>query len=201
MQDYARRIINAEKLETGMELDPITQMPSGIIGRIVLKEPSLDHAKAGLITIDRLFGMINDSLASSYLNVWVLFDRLDVAFVDNHLLEANALRALIRTYLDFKTYENISLKIFLREDIWAKLVDGGFREYSHIVKYIVLSWTDASLLNLLMRRMLANDTLVANFILTHQPCCLTLGDKNDYFINSSRLRLNRDRRNQQHSNG
>jgi hypothetical protein len=31
-QEYARRIIHAEALEGGFEIDPATQMPSGVIG-------------------------------------------------------------------------------------------------------------------------------------------------------------------------
>jgi hypothetical protein len=138
-------------------------MPSGIIGRIVLKEPTIALRDAGLVTIDRLLSLLDSGVKHNGWTVWILFDRLDIAFADNHSLEANALRALIRTYLDFKAYDNIALKIFLREDIWTRIVEGGFREYSHIVRYIVLSWNEDSLLNLLMRRLLSNDALVNEF--------------------------------------
>jgi hypothetical protein len=163
VHEYARRIVRAEALEGGLEFDPITQMPSGIIGRIVLKEPSTALRNAGLITIDSLLSLLDIGIRKNGWTVWILFDRLDIAFADNHALEANALRALIRAYLDFKAYDNIVLKIFLREDIWTRIVEGGFREYSHIVKYIVLSWNEDSLLNLLMRRLLSNEPIVTEF--------------------------------------
>jgi hypothetical protein len=40
VHEYARRILRAEALEGGLTIDPATQMPSGIVGRIVLREPS-----------------------------------------------------------------------------------------------------------------------------------------------------------------
>jgi hypothetical protein len=138
------------------------------LARIVLKEPSLDQKEVGILSIDNLFGAVNKVLVERQLDIWILFDRLDVAFLDDHKLEENALRALIRVYLDFKGYGNISTKIFLREDIWKRVVEGGFREYSHIVKYVVLEWTPESLLNLLMRRILSNNILVKEFSLNAQ---------------------------------
>jgi hypothetical protein len=162
-QEYARRIINANALEGELEIDPATGLPSSVIGRIVLKEPSPSQKEAGVFSIDNLFSIINQVLELSNLRVWLLFDRLDVAFLDDHKLEENALRALIRVYLDFKGFGNIATKIFLREDIWKRVVEGGFREYSHVVRYVVLEWTAESLLNLLMRRILSNEVLVEEF--------------------------------------
>jgi len=54
-----------------------------------------------------------------------LFDRLDVAFAETLYLEANALRALIRVYADIRGLDFIGLKIFLREDIWKRVNEGG----------------------------------------------------------------------------
>jgi hypothetical protein len=42
-------------------------------------------------------------------------------------------------------------------------VEGGFREASHIVRVAILDWTPASLLNLIVRRLLSNDDLVRVF--------------------------------------
>lgn len=36
-------------------------------------------------------------------------------------LAAHALRALLRVYGDLRSFENIALKIFLREDIWKRI--------------------------------------------------------------------------------
>lgn len=116
-----------------------------------------------MISIDDLFNRIEDTLQGHGYKIWVLLDRLDVAFTENHLLEANALRALVRVYGDFRKYESISLKVFLREDIWERIMEGGYREASHLVRCEILEWTNSSLLNLLMRRILDNDIILEEF--------------------------------------
>jgi hypothetical protein len=50
VQDYARRIIKAEAIEGGISIDPTTQMPSGLTGRIVLKEPSSELRAQGIVS-------------------------------------------------------------------------------------------------------------------------------------------------------
>jgi hypothetical protein len=90
-------------------------------------------------------------------------NRLDVAFVDNHSLEANALRALLRAYADIRHRDQIALKIFLREDIWKRITETGLREASHLIRYVVLDWTQSALLNLIMRRLLNNAALTNEF--------------------------------------
>ena len=64
-------------------------------------------------------------LAQANFEVWVLLDRLDVAFAETHNLEKNALRALFRVYMDFGGLTKIKLKIFIRSDIWQDIVDEG----------------------------------------------------------------------------
>ena len=110
-----------------------------------------------------LADLANGALTAGRYYVWVLFDRLDVAFFESHDLERNALRALFRVYRDFAAHERVKLKIFLRSDIWRRIVEGGFREASHIVRVAILDWTPASLLNLIVRRLLSNDDLVRVF--------------------------------------
>ena len=161
--DYVRRIVRAESVEGGLAIDPTTQMLTGITGKIVLREPSGDLRDRGYLTVDRLFAYLDDALIENDLKVWVLLDRLDVAFVENHSLEANALRALIRAYSDVKHRDQISLKIFLREDIWKRITEAGMREASHLIRYVILDWTQPALLNLIMRRLLNNGALLEEF--------------------------------------
>ena len=66
---------------------------------------------------------------------------------------------LFRVYLDLRKYGAISLKIFLRTDIWMNVVRGGFREASHISSRMTISWDQASLLNLVIRRAMYNAAL------------------------------------------
>ena len=163
VQDYAKRIIKLEAVETGITLDPATQMPTGIVGRIVLREPSSDLKQKGIVSIDNLYAALDDAVGAYRRKVWVLLDRLDVAFVDNHSLEANALRALIRAYADIRNRDQISLKIFLREDIWKRITESGLREASHLTRFVKLEWTQSGLLNLIMRRLLNNPEFVREF--------------------------------------
>ena len=52
-----------------------------------------------------------------------------------------------------------SLKILLRDDIWNRITDEGFREASHITKAITISWGPHALLNLVIRRAIHNEKL------------------------------------------
>jgi hypothetical protein len=161
--DYAKRLVHIESLEGGFTIDSNTGLPTGLNGKIVVREPTNELKSKGIIAVDELFSRVENVLKTYDYTIWVLLDRLDVAFVENHVLEANALRALIRMYGDFRKYENISLKVFLREDIWERIMEGGYREASHLVRCEILEWTNSSLLNLLMRRILDNDVLLEAF--------------------------------------
>jgi hypothetical protein len=92
--------------------------------------------------------------------VWVLFDRLDVAFSESRELEANGIRALFKAYLDLNDLDQIGVKIFLRTDIWDEITSGGFREASHITRQLRIDWSNESLLNLVVRRTVRNDKLL-----------------------------------------
>jgi len=162
-QSFARRLLGIKTIEGGVKLDPMSGMPSGVIGKISLAEPDRELRTEGINSIDGMFSKINQALSDHDFVIWVLLDRLDVAFADSHELEANAIRALIRTYNDLQAFDHISLKIFLREDIWKRVTETGFREASHIVRYEVMGWTPPMLLNLIMRRVLSNDVLTAEY--------------------------------------
>lgn len=161
-QTLARRLLRSA-LEWGVEIDPNTGMPSGVIGKIALAEPSSELRSAGIASLDGMFAKVNSSLAKSGQSIWVLLDRLDVAFDESHELEANAIRALIRVYSDFGALDQVSLKIFLREDIWKRVTIEGLREASHIVRFEVMNWTNAMLLNVAMKRILNNAVLCEYF--------------------------------------
>lgn len=159
---YVRRVFKAESLGVGIELNGTTGMPAGISGKITLREPTPNLKASGVSSIDELLKQIDSSLSQESLKVWVLLDRLDVAFADSPELEANALRALFRVYLDLIGLKAISLKIFLRSDIWNRISHGGvrgFREASHISRHTTISWNAQSLLNLIVRRLLHNEVV------------------------------------------
>jgi hypothetical protein len=158
--DYVRRRL---RIETELKFDATTGMPTGLVGRISMSEPSSDDQAHGLMSVDQLLAAANRGLEANGHGVWVLFDRLDVAFADSRELEANALRALFKCYLDMSDLDQIVLKIFLRSDIWAAITEGGFREASHITRQMNIQWPEASLLNLVVRRLLSNVDLVRHY--------------------------------------
>jgi hypothetical protein len=157
--DYVRNLLKAEAIEGGIKLDPATGMPAGITGRITLREPGTIQRDKGIISADSLLKLANAALGNSGQKIWLLLDRLDVAFAESSELESNSLRAVFRVYLDLLAFEHIALKIFLRTDIWRRITSQGFREASHITRHITLSWDTASLLNLVIRRALHNEAV------------------------------------------
>lgn len=157
--DYARRALRPQALEGGVEVDPVTQLPKGFTGKIIFSEPAGLSTDPELNSVDHLLSLADTALAQAGFHVWILLDRLDVAFAESHELEKNALRALFRVYLDLQTLTKISLKIFLRTDIWARITSEGFREASHITRHLTINWNRNSLLNLIIRRALYNETV------------------------------------------
>jgi hypothetical protein len=134
-----------------------------------------------VISIDQLAGIAEKALAAAGYQVWVLLDRLDVAFAETHELEKNALRALFRVYRDFTGFDHIKLKVFIRSDIWKRIVDEGFREASHITKDVVLDWSPAALLNLIIRRVLKNEVLVKEWNIDREAVLRNSSAQSDLF--------------------
>jgi hypothetical protein len=157
--DYARRALRPQAVEGGMEIDPITQLPKGFTGKIIFSEPAGLSSDPELNSVDRLLSLADLALGQTGFNVWVLLDRLDVAFAENHELEKNALRALFRVYLDMQALTKVRLKIFLRTDIWSRITAEGFREASHVTRHLTINWNRNSLLNLVIRRALYNESI------------------------------------------
>jgi hypothetical protein len=154
--DYARRRLEFESYEAGLKLDPSTSAPIGVTGKITLREPTTKAREIGAASADELLERANKALAASGKKIWLLLDRLDVAFAEDATLEQNALRALFHVYLDLAGLDHIRLKIFLRTDIWRRITSGGFREASHITRQATIGWDSTSLMNLVVRRALRN---------------------------------------------
>jgi len=156
--DYVRRF----EISGEVRIDPSTGQPIGI-GKITLREPSLEEQKKGFISADSLLQMVDEALAQASLHFWIALDRLDVAFADSAELEGRALRTLFRVYRDMGGLKNISLKIFLRDDIWQRVTEQGLREASHITRYMRIDWSPQALLNLVIRRAIHNETIRSHY--------------------------------------
>lgn len=155
-----RDYIHPDAFETGIDLDPTTGLPVGLKGKIIFSEPTKEQRDLDLISVDDLLRLAEESLTKVDYKIWVILDRLDVAFVASEELEGNALRSLFRVYLDLQALDRIALKIFLRDDIWSRISSKGFREASHITRSINIRWDKNTLLNLVVRRLLMNNNIV-----------------------------------------
>jgi hypothetical protein len=146
--DYVRRAFRVQALEGSIDVDSHTQLLKGFKGKIIFSEPAREAADPELNSVDHLLELGNTALSNTNIHAWVLLDRLDVAFAEKPELETNALRALFRVYLDLLALSNVTLKIFLRTDIWTRITTQGFREASHITRHVTISWNESSLLML-----------------------------------------------------
>jgi hypothetical protein len=156
--DYIARARSAEGIEAGVNLDPVTSSVQPVL-RILFREPSATDRQLGHTSADELLELANLALRALDRTVWVLFDRLDVAFSESAELEANALAALFRAYLDMQHLKQLSLKIFLRNDIWQRVTRSGFPEASHITRSLSIVWNKDSLMNLVVRRLIRNEAI------------------------------------------
>lgn len=179
--DYVRRALRPQAIEGGVKVDPVTQAPVGFTGKIIFSEPGAKNSDSELRSVDRLIELAADALSSVNLTAWIVLDRLDVAFAENTALEVNALRALFRVYLDSLAHPALQLKIFLRTDIWARITSSGFREASHITKHVTISWNRNSLLNLVVRRALHNESIREAFSATRELATKPVVEQEAFF--------------------
>lgn len=163
--DFMRSFKNGKEVSTTAEFDPNTGMYSGQKFSLSFGEPTKHDFEKGLIPIEYAYDLLQKSLLENKIKLWIIIDRLDVAFLESEELETNALRALFKAYLDLAQFNEIKVKVFLRDDIWQKITSEGFREASHITKFQYLQWSKESLLNLIIRRILDNSELVSTLSL------------------------------------
>ena len=155
---FARRVRTAESIEGNVGFEGVTA--GAKVGAKVELPPERKDALAAAAAVASLLEAANKALEEADLEVWVLLDRLDAAFLDPQI-EGPAIRALMRVYLDFTTFEQVTPKIFLRMDIWEEISEKkGFREGSHVVRDETISWNRDALLNLAIRRVLENECLL-----------------------------------------
>ncbi len=179
--DYVRRLFSMESIQGGIDIDPLTGMPKGFSGKIAFREPDTTQQSLGVVSVDELLKLINTVLEQSRLKVWVLLDRLDVAFAESKTLEHNALRALFRVYSDLQALDYLCFKIFLRSDIWRLITVEGFRGASHITRTVTISWDKESLLNLVIRRALNNQGLREFYNASHSEILSSVQKQEDLF--------------------
>lgn len=98
--------------------------------------------------------LLDDCLEELGFRIWVALDRLDEAFQGFPAVEVPALRALLRTYLDLLEFTHLRLKLFVRRDLFRKIIGGGFVNLTHInARKIEIVWDEDDLLSLICERM------------------------------------------------
>lgn len=179
--DFIKSFRNGKEVSTTAEFDPVTGAYTGQKFSLSFGEPSRSDFEKGLIPVEHVFELIQGSLLTNGISLWILIDRLDVAFIESEALETNALRSLFKAYLDLFRFSAIRIKIFLRDDIWKRVATKGFREASHITRYQNLSWTRESLLNLLIRRIVDNPHLVNHFNIDKEEILSDIANQEELF--------------------
>ena len=180
-------------LEGGIKINEVSGAVEGLTVKLLLREPRADERARGIVVLDEVIRNLDAALAKCGRSVWVIMDRLDVQF-SPIALETKALRGLFRTYVDFIPLERIDLKIFVRTDIWKEVTSETFREASHITRHTTVDWTDSSLLNLIMRRALHNETLVSSTARRHRRLWRVPRCRSNCFTNFSPSKWTRRRK-------
>jgi hypothetical protein len=86
VKSYAKSLFRPKSLEGGVTVDPNTGLTSATF-KITPSEPSAIEKKSGKVSIDEVLRRCNKALEKADFKVWVLLDRLDVAFAETHELE------------------------------------------------------------------------------------------------------------------
>lgn len=179
--DYVKSFFRPPaSIEATLTVDPASGAPV-VVPKITFVEPTTEQRKAGSLFIDELFDLAEESLDDAGTSIWILLDRLDIAFADSPELEANALRALFRVYRDLQPRRNIALKIFLRSDIWESITKEGFREASHITRDLRIEWNENTLLRLTVSRLLRSDSLRSHYSVNQEEVLSDIERQRTFF--------------------
>lgn len=115
-----------------------------------------EDVKPETISHQEAYEILNAALADRNVTLWIALDRLDEAFVGRPDIEALALRALIRAFMDLK-YSNIRLKLFVRNDLFRKITREGFVNLTHVhAQRKEIMWDEDDLLTLITNRIRNN---------------------------------------------
>jgi hypothetical protein len=114
------------------------------------------------VSVETALRLLDRCLSDVKKTAWVAIDRLDEAFQGYPDIEIPALRALFRSYLDLTEFEHIRLKLFVRRDLFSRIVAGGFVNLTHVnAMKIDVIWDEDDLLSLLCRRIRQNSDFMS----------------------------------------
>jgi hypothetical protein len=131
--------------------------------KVEFDEKGEQQTKERLVDHHHALGLLNDVLKEVGVTVWLVLDRLDEAFQGYPKTELPALRALFRTYLDLLEFDALRVKLFVRNDLFRRIIQGGFVNLTHInARKIDIVWDDEDLFDLLYRRICGNKDFLGN---------------------------------------
>lgn len=111
-----------------------------------------------IMRFDDALRVLDRCLREAEVTLWLVFDRLDEAFQAHPDVERPALRALLRAYLDMQELTQVGLKLFVRNDLFARIIEGGFVNLTHVnARRIPITWEDDDLYLLLFRRLIESE--------------------------------------------
>lgn len=153
-----RRLMNPKATEF-----VITPRPDGlpiVAGRVEFEQPSTPD-DVEFVAHDDALALLDRTLDELGLTLWLVLDRLDEAFAGFPLAEIPALRALFRTYLDLNAFPRVRLKLFVRKDLFRRIIEGGFVNLTHVnARKVEIVWAEDDLFALLARRIAENEDFI-----------------------------------------
>jgi hypothetical protein len=153
------RLLNPKSAEMKFSLTE-TGMPV-VAPKLEFETPAPAADPTAIVTHEKALGQLNAALSEVKLTVWVVLDRLDEAFQGFPAVEIPVLRALLRTYLDLLAYPQIRIKLFVRNDLFRKVIHGGFVNLTHVnARKVEIIWEEEDLLNLFSRRVRGSEKFV-----------------------------------------
>lgn len=178
---FIGQVVSLKFFKPKMVVDPATGSFE-VTGEFSLDKYTAKEHKEGYNTLDELLEKLDIDLAAAQQTVWILLDRLDVAFADDKALERRALRALFMVYNSLKRYDQIRCKIFLRDDIMMNIIYDGLPEASHLTPRMTNLVVDKHILfNILIKRLLNNSSLVQHYKADAEACLLDIEKQNQLF--------------------
>lgn len=146
-----QRVLRPQSAEVDMTLSE-TGIPI-VTPRIIFGGNTDGQHRVKEVPHESALRLLNSCLEELGISVWVALDRLDEAFQGFPEVEIPALRALMRTYLDLLEFDRFRLKLFVRRDLFRRIVGDGFVNLTHLnARKKEIIWDEEDLLNLLARR-------------------------------------------------
>jgi hypothetical protein len=159
--DYLKRI-KFDGIEAGVHLNELSGAAQSVYARIRLTTAEAQRFSGEVVTVDQMIKDVRDLLSRHKRKIWIVLDRLDTAFRRREGLEKQALRSLLIVYKDHFRKSPFSLKIFMRKEVFQRIMREGFTEATHLSSQLDLKWTSKDVAHLIVRR-LCNSTAFIDF--------------------------------------